>query len=431
MASPSLEDARELDAADPLAPFRDLFVLSRGTWRQAPRSTGQNEGEVIYADGNSLGRLPKATVARLRRVVEKEWGEALIGSWESWIDLPQRVGDLIGVEVLGSRSGETVIADSTTVNLYKLAVASGCTTIVTDDGNFPTDRFVLQGLPGVRVERVRADPSADDIEHALARTKNSSGSDRSALVALSHVSYFSGARLDLPGITQAAHDAQALVLWDLSHSAGAVPVDLAANDVDLAVGCTYKYLNGGPGSPAFLYVKTDLQDKLPPQPIQGWLGTRDPFAMQHPAYEPAPGIGRFVSGTPPVLGLAAAEEGAAIVARAGIDALATKAAALTSFLIDCADGHLDGLGFDVVTPRDPARRGAHVSLSHVEAWRICRALIERLGVVPDFREPDVVRVGLAPLYSRYADAWHTVQRLRAAVVDRVYEDLPEGRRRVT
>jgi kynureninase len=407
------EQARALDAADPLACFRERFVID------------DDGGDRVYADGNSLGRLPRATVDRLRRVVEHEWGRELIGSWESWIDLPHRAGDLIGTRIVGARPGETVIADSTTVNLYKLACAAGRRTVVTDTGNFPTDRFVLQGLPGVRVELVPADPSPDDVAAALARCPGGE-----TLVALSHVSYFSGARLDLPAITQVAHGAGALVLWDLSHSAGAVPVDLAANGVDLAVGCTYKYLNGGPGSPAFLNVRAGLQATLP-QPIPGWFGARDPFAMQRAEYEPAPGMGRFVSGTPAVLGLAAVEEGAAIVAEAGTEALEAKGAALTSFLIECADAHLGGLGFEVITPREPARRGVHVSLRHPEAWRVCRALIEHLGVVPDFREPDVVRVGLAPLYSRFVDAWTVVQRLRAAVADRVYERMPAGRRRVT
>jgi kynureninase len=423
---PSLEDAHALDAADPLAGFRDEFAID------------DDDEDRIYADGNSLGRLPLATVERLRRVVEEEWGRSLIGSWESWFDLPQRVGDLVGVEVLGARPGETVIADSTTVNLYKLAAAAlgGASgdrhVIVTDAGNFPTDRFVLQGLPGAHVHTVRADPSADDVAQAI-----DDAPGRVALVALSHVSYFSGARLDLPGITHVAHDRGALVVWDLSHAAGAVPIDLAANDVDLAVGCTYKYLNGGPGSPAFLYVRTDLQEQLQ-QPIHGWFGAAEPFAMQQQRYEPAPGIGRFVSGSPSVLGLVAVEEGAAIVAKAGIGALAAKGESLTAFLLDCIDAELGGFGgddgsddFDIITPRNPTRRGAHVSLRHPEAWRICRALIERLGVVPDFREPDVVRLGLAPLYSRYADAWHAVQRLRTAVADRVYEDLPMERRRVT
>ncbi len=411
-ARPTREDGEALDAADLLASFRSLFV---------------GGGERIYADGNSLGRLPKATVERLRHVVEHEWGEELIGSWETWIDLPSRVGDLIGVEILGAHPGETVIADSTTVNLYKLVKASGATAIVTDDGNFPTDRFVLQGLPGVRVELLPADPSPDHVAAAL--VERVPAAERT-LVVLSHVSYFSGARLDLPAITRTTHDHGARILWDLSHAAGAMPVDLAANDVDFAVGCTYKYLNGGPGSPAFLYARADLHDHLR-SPVQGWFGARDPFAMQRAQYEPAPGIRRFVSGTPSVLGLVAVEEGAAITAKAGIDALSAKATSLTTFLIDCIDSCLDGLGFEVVTPRDPAKRGAHVSVRHDEAWRICRALIERLGVVPDFREPDVVRIGLAPLSSRHVDAFDTIERLRTAVVDRLYADLPTDRGRIT
>ena len=354
--APSRADALALDDADELAPFRERFVV--------------DADGPIYLDGNSLGRLPRATVERLARVVAEEWGSGLIGSWSSsWIDLPRVVGDRIASSVVGARAGEVLVCDSTSVNLYKLARAalgaSDRSVVVTDRGNFPTDRYVLEGLADVRW--VDADPSAASIADATR-------ADDVALVSLSLVSYASGELLDLEGITAAAHDHGALVLWDLSHGAGAVPIDLGRAGVDLAVGCTYKYLNGGPGAPAFLYVREDLQARLT-QPIRGWFGAADQFVMG-PTYVPAPGIDRFAVGTPPVLGLAAVEEGVGLVAEAGIDRLRRKSLVATDLLIALADA----FGFEVVTPRPHARRGSHVAVRHPEAWRLCRALIEDLGV---------------------------------------------------
>jgi kynureninase len=411
-AAPSRADALAFDAADELAAFRQRFVI--------------DPDGPIYVDGNSLGRLPKATVARLARVVEQEWGHDLVAGWSAWIDLPRRIGDRLAAGVLGARSGEVLVCDSTTVNLYKLARAAldaapaDRRVIVTDGGNFPTDRYVLEGIGEVRY--VDEDPEPAAVAAAL-------HPGDVALVSLSHVAYRSGARLDLPSITQLAHAHGALALWDLSHAAGAVPVDLSDHDVDLAVGCTYKYLNAGPGSPAFLFVRADLQERLT-QPIRGWFGAASQFSMG-PAYEPAPGIDRFATGTPSVLGLAAVDEGVGVIARAGIPALDRKGAALTGLVVKLFDETLADLGFELVTPRDPHRRGAHVSLRHPEAWRLCRALIDELGVVPDFREPDVVRLGLPPIYTRYVDAWDAVDRLRLAVVERRFERFTSERSRVT
>ena len=407
--------AEGLDAADPLASYRDRFVL---------------DPALIYLDGNSLGRLPASTAERLRRAVEQEWGAGLIRSWADWVSLSTEVGDLIGTGILGARPGEVMVSDSTTVNLYKLAAAAldarpGRRVIVTDDDNFPTDLYVLQGLA-----------RRHDLELRIVRTDVDTGLDLDALraavdadvalVSLSHVAYRSGALVDLAAVDRIAHDAGALTLWDLSHSAGSVPVPLAT--ADLAVGCTYKYLNGGPGAPAFLYVRADLQAELR-QPIWGWFGQADQFAMGA-GYDPVPGIERFAVGTPPVLATYAVQEGARIVAEAGIGPLRAKGMAMTSYLIDLADAVLAPLGFTVASPRDPERRGSHVSLHHPQAWQVCRALLDR-DVVPDFRTPDRLRLGPAPLYTRFTDVWDGVDAIRAIVTAGEHEKYPAERGRVT
>jgi kynureninase len=405
-------DAEAHDGEDSLAHFRERFVIE--------------DDELIYADGNSLGRLPRETVARLAGRVE-EWGSRLVGGWHDWIDLPVQVGDALAQGVLGARPGEVVVTDSTTVNLFKLASAAqelrpGA--IVTDAANFPTDRYVLGGVGELmQFESDPIDgPTADDVARALRGREVS-------LVSLSHVAYRSGALADLRTITDAAHDAGALVLWDLSHSAGAVPVALDETDVDLAVGCTYKYLNAGPGAPAFLYVRRELQPALR-SPIRGWFGQRDQFAMG-PAYDPVPGIGRFLAGTPPILDLTAVEVGAALVAEAGIEALRAKSVALTELAVALHDERLATLGFELGSPRDPELRGGHVSLRHPEAWRICRAAIERAQLVPDFRAPDSIRLGFPPLYTRFVDVWDAVDRIARLVTSEEYLDVDPGIARVT
>ena len=410
-----MTDAEALDRDDPLARFRDEFVFE--------------EDGPLYVDGNSLGRLPKRTRERLALLVD-EWATALVRGWHEWIDLPAEVGDVLAQSVLGAQRGEVVVTDSVTVNLYKLARASlearpGRGAVVTDVHNFPTDRYVLEGL-GCELRLVEADavegPSAATVADACAPGDV-------ALVALSHVDYRSGALADLPAVTGAAHAAGALVLWDLSHSAGAVPVDLEEHGVDLAVGCTYKYLNAGPGAPAFLYVRSALQKELR-TPIQGWFGQRDQFAMDR-AYEPAEGVTRFLAGTPSVAGLVAVRAGAELAGEAGIDAIAAKGRALTAYAVELHDALLAPLGAELGTPRDPARRGAHVAFRHPEAWRICRALIERAAVVPDFRGPDTVRFGFPPLYTRFADVREAVERLRRVVEKREYLEVDPALTRVT
>ena len=375
--------------------------------------------DAIHLDGNSLGRLPLATRDRLRAVTE-QWGEELIAGWDEWIGLPSRAGDLLATGVLGARPGEVLVCDSTTVNLYKLCAAtldayrlSAQRAIVTDRGNFPTDRYVLEGLcheRNLELRRFDADPvrgpRPEDLEPVLA-------DGAAALVVLSHVAYRSGALADLRAITDIARRHDAHVVWDLSHSVGAVPVELNAAGVELAVGCSYKYLNGGPGAPAWLYVAEAIQPRLR-SPIWGWFGQEDQFAMERD-YTPVAGVGRFAAGTPSILGIAAVEEGARIVAEAGIERLREKSLALTGLMIQLHDAWLAPLGFELGTPREPERRGSHLALRHPEASPISRALTERARVVADFRGPDTIRLAPAPLSTRYADVWDALDRLRALV----------------
>ena len=410
--------AEALDRADALAGFRERFVL--------------NDPQRIYADGNSLGRLPHEAVVRIEALV-REWGDQLVGGWEDWIELPVRIGDEIG-DVIGARPGETLACDSTTINLYKLASAAidlrpERTVLLVDEHDFPTDRYVLEGIAARRSLELRR-MTTDPIEGPTATdvTRAASASDV-GLVSLSHVSYRTGALADLPAITEAAHDAGAMVLWDLSHSAGALPVRISDSGADLAVGCTYKYLNAGPGAPAFLFVRSDLQERMR-SPVWGWFGQRDQFRMGA-RYKPAPGIERFLAGTPPILGLVAVRAGIELVLAAGLERLGEKAAALTKLLVALYDERLRPLGFRLNTPRDPMRRGAHVSLGHEDGWRLCCALIERAGVIPDFRPPDIVRLGFAPLYSRFVDVWDAVDRLARLIETGDYRQVSTKPARVT
>jgi kynureninase len=407
--------AAELDRADPLGGFRDRFE--------------HGDGDRIYVDGNSLGRLSHDARAALQATVD-EWGSRLVTGWHDWVDLAGRTGDVLGDAALGAGPGQALACDSTTVNLYKLAGAAlaardGAIVVPADD--FPTDRYVLEGLAAAHGRELRlleGDPVAPLGVDAVA-----AAAEGAALVVLSHVNYRSGALVDMAAITPAVQAAGAFVLWDLCHSAGAVDVNLDAAGADLAVGCTYKYLNAGPGSPAFLYVAERHQAALR-SPIQGWFSHADQFAMG-PRYEPVAGIGRFLAGTPPVVGLAAVMAGAEMLAEAGIGAVRGKAAALTSLAVDLHDQRLEALGFSLGTPRAAADRGAHVSLRHPDAWRICRALIEHANVIPDFRRPDSIRFGLPPLYTRYADVWDAVDRLASVVEDGIHERMPVEAARVT
>jgi kynureninase len=410
--------AEAADAADELAGFRARFA-------------GTDEPALLYLDGNSLGRMPRETPAVLARVIEEEWGRGLVGSWSSWIGLATAVGDRLASGVLGARPGEVLVSDSTTVNLFKLLHAAidarpGRDVVVSCADDFPTDRYVAAAVASSRGLELRE--VAADIDAGLDLDVLAAALDRAAVMVLSHVAYRSGALVDLAAVTRLAREAGALVVWDLSHAVGSVPVELSAAGADLAVGCTYKYLNGGPGAPAFLYVRRELQESLR-SPIAGWFGARDQFEMG-PVYEPAEGIERFGAGTPPVLGLAAVDVGARIVAEAGIERLAAKGRALGEMIVGLSDAWLAPHGVVLASPRDPDRRGGHVTLAHPQAWQLTQALIAR-QVVPDFRTPDRVRLGPAPLYTRFVDVWDAMDRFRDVLESGEHERVPGEHARVT
>jgi kynureninase len=393
--------ASELDAADELARFRDQFH--------------RPEPGLIYLDGNSLGMLPAAAVARAHEVIVSGWGQRLIRSWdEGWLDLPSQVGDRLGTALLGAAPGQVLVADSTTVNLYKLAAAAldarpDRAVIVTSAGEFPTDRYVLAGLAAARGLVLRQVAGGPEPLTAAALESHLDGD--TAVLVLSHVDYRSAAVADLAGITALAHSRGALVLWDLSHSAGALPIGLDATGVDLAVGCSYKYLNGGPGAPAYLYVRRAHQGLLR-QPIWGWFGQRDQFEMG-PVYDPEPDLGQFQTGTPPIVGLSIVDVGVSLLAEAGVHRLRAKALALGTLLVELYDEWLAPLGFRLASPRDAAARGSHVALSHPDGRALRDRMIAEARVVPDFRTPDQLRLGLAPLTTSFTDVWDALDRLRA------------------
>jgi kynureninase len=395
--------ARDLDAHDPLAAHLDAFV-------DAP-------GVSAYLDGNSLGRPLRELPDRLAAFVREDWGTRLIRSWdEQWMDLPTTLGDRIGALCLGAAAGQTVVADSTTVLLYKLMRAAvdaqpGRTDIVIEEGNFPTDRFVAEGIAaerGLTLRWITPDPVAGVQVADVASAVN----DRTALVVLSHVDYRSGALADMRAITDAVHEAGALMLWDLCHSAGVIPTELDACDADLAVGCTYKYLNGGPGSPAFAYVNARHRGILR-QPIQGWMGAGDVFAMGS-EYVPADGIRQFISGTPPVLGMLAMQGMLDLIEKATITAVREKSKSLTDFVVRAFDAELAPLGVRLLSPRDAAHRGGHVTIGHPQFAEVTRRLWSD-GIIPDFRFPDGIRLGLSPLSTSHEEALSGVLAVRDAV----------------
>ncbi|GAA1826942.1 aminotransferase class V-fold PLP-dependent enzyme [Nocardioides marinus] len=384
-------DAAALDAADPLAHLRERYVGS--------------ETPLVYFDGNSLGRPLRVTAERLTTFVEAEWGGRLIRGWdESWMELPLVVGDEIAAACLGAAPGQTTVGDSTTVLLYKAlraacALRPGRHEVVLCRDDFPTDRYVAASVArelGLTLRWVEVDPAAgvstEDVAAQL--------SGDTAVVLLSHVAYRSAWLADAEAITRAAHDVGAVVLWDLSHSVGSVPLALDEWGVDLAVGCTYKYLGGGPGSPAFVYAAQRHHHVLD-QPVTGWMGHADPFAMG-PDWAPAPGIRRMISGTPPVVGMLALRDTVATIAEVGMTAVRAKSVSLTSYAIELADALLAPLGARVASPRDPARRGGHVTVDHPAMREVVARLWER-DVIPDYRDPGGLRVGLAPLSTSFAE----------------------------
>ena len=395
--------AEALDRVDPLATFRERFAI---------------DDAGLYMDGNSLGRPPLDAEARVAAALAA-WRRDLIIAWREWIRVPRRLGDTIATAVLEAEVGEVIVGDSTSVNLYKAAAAAiaarpGRKTLITSDDNFPTDLYVLQSLAAQHSLQLKALPA--DPVHGLdaAVLAEAAGSD-TALVCLSHVAYRSGALLDMTEVTRIAHAAGALILWDVSHSAGSVTVPLQKSGADLAVGCSYKYLNGGPGAPAFVYVRAALQASLH-QPIWGWFGHREQFRMAAD-FEPAEGIESFLVGVPAILSTVGIEAGLAVIAEAGIDRIQAKGRSLTDLLVQLADEWLAPHGFRLASPRDGARRGAHISLRHPNAKEFVKALIGH-GITPDFRPPDMIRFGPAPLYTRFVDVWDALDRLRRICAER-------------
>jgi kynureninase len=383
-----------LDAADPLAQVGARFVIPDG---------------VVYLDGNSLGALPRDTAARSAAVVNDEWGRGLVRSWTDarWMEAPGRVGAKVA-RLIGAADDEVIVADSTTVCLFKLVCAAlgmsdGRTVVLTEEENFHTDLYVSAGAAAVSGATVRVVPR-DRLRAAL--------DEQVAVLLLTHVDYRTGFMHDMAAVSEAAHAAGALAVWDLSHSVGAVPLHVNDDGADMAVGCGYKYLNGGPGAPAFMHVRAGLHSRLR-NPIPGWLGHADPFAFE-PAHRPADGMTSMLSGTPPVLQLAALESALDLWLEVGIGAARQKSISLTQTFIALVEDRCAGMGFTVASPRDPARRGSQVALRHTDAYGVIQALIDR-GVVGDFRAPDVCRFGFAPLYVTHVDVWDAVDAIVAVV----------------
>ena len=435
--SPSREYAAKLDQQDTLASYREQFVA--------------NDPNLIYLDGNSLGRLPHSVIERMQKAIEEEWGTDLIRGWnKGWWEAPKRIGEKIA-SLLGAREGQVLVSDQTSINLFKLATAALTLQphkkrIITDTFNFPSDLYILQGIVRLlsgsngRVtppnsggvyrdhEIIRIGAIDNDITPDLADLESAINDD-TALVTLSHVTFKSGYLYDMAQITELAHRKGALVLWDLSHSAGAMPIELDKCDVDLAIGCTYKYLNGGPGAPAFLYVNRRIQDELS-SPIWGWWGQNNPFEFDL-NYQPAPGAQRFLVGTAPMLSTLAMEEALTPILEAGMDTLRAKSILMTEYAIYLTDHLLAPLGFSLGSPRDDSRRGSHISIRHEEGYRINRAMIEDMNVIPDFRAPDNIRLGFAPLYISFTDIWEGFDRIRRLVEEKLYEKYPRQKLTVT
>ncbi len=410
MSAITREELLDWDQNDPLAVMRAQFRIPVNT---------------IYLDGNSLGPLPQRTSERVTKVVEEEWGEDLIRSWNKhgWIELPLRCGEKIA-ELIGAAPGEVVVADSTSVNLFKLLAAAlrlrpERKVILSDRGNFPTDLYVAQGLielldKGHELKLVEPEEVAEAIDESV------------ALVMLTQTDYRTGRIHAMNDITAKAHTAGALMLWDLAHSAGAFPVDLRAANADFAVGCGYKYLNGGPGAPAFLFVAERLQDQVRP-PLSGWMGHEAPFLFDRD-YRPADGIARNLCGTPAILSMSALDAGLDVIRSAGMTEIRKKSLRMTSLFIDLVETRCANFGFQLFTPRNPEMRGSQVSFSHENGYPIMAALIER-GVIGDFRAPDILRFGFTPLYLRYGDIWDAVETLHDIMASRSW-DQPKYHKRL-
>ncbi len=403
--------AQHLDTADPLAHFRAQFV--------------HDDPDLIYLDGNSLGRLPKKSVALAQKIVAKQWGQRLIRSWnEGWLERQVQIGDKIG-QLIGAEEGEVIIADSTSINLFKLAVAAlqynaDRHKIVTDDLNFPSDLYILQGIrDGVqRPLKIQIVPSEDGLHGSPQALAQAIDAD-TALVLLSHTTFKSAYTYDLTAVSQLADNTGALIIWDISHSVGAIEIDVQAANIPLAIGCTYKYLNGGPGAPAFLYIRKDWQQKLN-NPITGWMGQNKMFDFDL-TYQRDPSLRHFLSGTPSILSTALIEPGVDLLLQAGMANLRAKSVQQSNYLIYLWQRWLKPFGFKLHSPQEAQQRGSHVSLSHPEGARITQALIHNMHVIPDFRQPDNIRFGIAPLYTSYRDIYEAMSRLRTIMNEQIYK----------
>jgi len=417
--------AKALDADDPLKGFRKRFVIT--------------DPSLIYMDGNSLGRLPVKTVDYMDLAIREQWGDRLIRSWnEGWYQQSFRLGKKIA-QIIGARPDEVILSDSTSINLYKLLYGAlrlmkGKREIISDDMNFPSDLYVMQGLVKQFDHRhtLRLLKSQDGITSdmtELVRMINR----QTAVVSLSHVAFKSSYMYDIERVTELTHLHGALVLWDLSHSVGAVPISLKSANVDMAIGCTYKYLNGGPGAPAFLYLRKDLQEKLE-NPIQAWFGEKNPFEFKL-NFRESEGIRKFLTGTPPVISVSGLEPALDMVLDAGIGAIRQKSVAQSDYLISLAKEWLIGKGFRLGSPEFAEKRGSHIALKHAEAYRICKALIDpEVGgrvVIPDFREPNNIRLGITPLYTSYEEIHTAMVQIKYILDNKIYEKYPRSRDMVT
>lgn len=415
MKAVTLRQARQFDRSDPLSGLRSRFD-------PAP--------EPIYMDGNSLGRPTRESIAAVERLLRR-WQESLVSGWSEWIEWPRTLGDRLA-PLIGAEPGEVLVCDSTSVNLYKcvraaLSAQPGRPNLLGDGSDFPTDRYILEGIADETQGSLRLVPF-DEIEGPEPESLAAHLDDDVAVVVLSQVNYRSGVLTDMKALTEVAHEAGALAVFDLSHSVGAVPIDLEGCGVDMAVGCTYKYLGGGPGSPAFVYVRRDHQSLR--QPLWGWFGRRNQFRMG-PGYEPDEGISRYLVGTPPIVSLATLQVALEMIEEATIEEIRRKGTALTEMMVQLHDAWLAPHGVTLGSPRDPDRRGAHVAFRHEHGYRISRALIDRHDVIPDFREPNIVRYGAPALYTRFEDVWQAMERFRACLEQRSYEHYDDVRSRIT
>jgi len=416
--------AEELDKKDPLAHFKSQFVIG--------------DPEMCYLDGNSLGRLPKATITAINDFMTKEWGPEVVTGWSHWVDEAQPTGDLLGAAALGAAAGQVLVCDTTSVNFYQLCLAAiharpGRNTIITDAANFPTDRYILDGIAkqfGLKLVIINnEDPVVATHERITTEVLAPYLNDDVAMVTLEVIQYRSGARTDLKSITDQVRAIGALVVWDASHAVGAIELNLDANGVDLCVGCTYKYGNSGPGSPAWLYVSKQVQKELQ-VPIQGWFAQDAQFEMG-PVFERSQTIRGFQIASPSLMGIRCVQTAFAMIKEAGIDAIAHKAAVGTQMMIDLYDEWLAPLGIELNTSRDPKERGGHISLVHPDAAQICVAMRTMSNVIPDYRTPNSIRLAISPLPTSYVEIWDGFERMRDLVASGRYKEVKEGGSRVT